>query len=136
MVFNTFVFLQIFNMINSRKINDEKNPFADITKNNMFIIIWVIIFVLQVLLTQFTGKVFKVNPDGLNWQQWLISLGIGVSIIPFDMLLKCLPDEMCFQLGKSRADPMQDQGVLNLRRQRTESYSLRQRSFDRHGSLH
>lgn len=54
MVFNTFVFLQIFNMINARKINDEINPFADIFKNKMFIGIWLIIFLLQIVLTQFT----------------------------------------------------------------------------------
>lgn len=54
MVFNTFVFLQIFNMINARKINDELNPFADVFANKMFLFIWAIIAVMQILLTQFT----------------------------------------------------------------------------------
>ena len=47
-VFNSFVYLQIFNMINARKINDELNPFADLLGNKMFMSIWVIIFVVQV----------------------------------------------------------------------------------------
>lgn len=42
-VFNIFVYLQIFNMINCRKINDEKNIFLGIHTNWMFLFIWFII---------------------------------------------------------------------------------------------
>jgi hypothetical protein len=43
-VFNIFVLFQIFNMINCRKVNDEKNIFEDMFSNWMFPLIWVIIF--------------------------------------------------------------------------------------------
>ena len=59
-VFTAFVFMQVFNMINARKINDELNPFSGIFGNSMFIIIWVIIFIVQILLSQFTQDIFKV----------------------------------------------------------------------------
>ena len=39
-VFNAFVFMQIFNMICSRKINDELNVFSGILKNKIFLIIF------------------------------------------------------------------------------------------------
>lgn len=42
-VFNVFVFLQIFNMVNARKIYDEKNIFDSIFTNKMFLIIWIFI---------------------------------------------------------------------------------------------
>lgn len=42
-VFNVFVWLQIFNMLSSRKIYDELNLFSGITSNMMYIVIWVII---------------------------------------------------------------------------------------------
>jgi len=42
-VFNIFVVLQIFNMINCRKINDEKNVFAGVFDNYMFGLIWLVI---------------------------------------------------------------------------------------------
>ena len=45
-VFTAFVFMQIFNMINSRKIHDEKNIFEGLFSNYLFIAIWVIIFVV------------------------------------------------------------------------------------------
>jgi Ca2+ transporting ATPase len=42
-VFNIFVVLQIFNMINARKINDEKNIFEGFFTNKMFILVWLAI---------------------------------------------------------------------------------------------
>jgi Ca2+ transporting ATPase len=50
-VFTVFVMMQVFNMINARKIHDEKNICSGIHKNSMFIIIWLIIFVVQILLS-------------------------------------------------------------------------------------
>jgi Ca2+ transporting ATPase len=44
-VFNLFVFFQIFNMLAARKINDEINIFEGVLTNSMFIIIWIIIVV-------------------------------------------------------------------------------------------
>ena len=49
-VFNVFVWLQIFNMLNARKINDELNIFAGISENSMFIIVWIIIFLGQIVI--------------------------------------------------------------------------------------
>lgn len=70
-VFNAFVFMQIFNMINARKINDEFNIFAGIFHNSIFLVIISIITVIQVLIVQFTQDVFQVSRDGLYWGQWL-----------------------------------------------------------------
>ena len=44
-VFTLFVFFQIWNMIGSKKINDEINFFDGLSDNPMFIIIWIIIVV-------------------------------------------------------------------------------------------
>ena len=45
-VFNIFVFLQIFNFINSRILDDSFNVFANITKSSYFIWMVTIIIVL------------------------------------------------------------------------------------------
>jgi len=71
-VFNSFVFMQIFNMICSRKINDEINVFEGILKNKIFIIIFFTITIIQILIVQFTQDVFQVARDGLYWPQWII----------------------------------------------------------------
>lgn len=51
MIFNTFVFMQIFNEINSRKIGEsEFNVFADFFDNSLFIIILIFTVIVQILL--------------------------------------------------------------------------------------
>ena len=47
-VFNSFVMLQLFNEINSRKVHGERNVFSGIFRNPVFIIIMVGTFVVQV----------------------------------------------------------------------------------------
>lgn len=47
-VFNTFVMMQLFNEINSRKVHGERNVFAGITHNPVFLIIMAGTFVVQV----------------------------------------------------------------------------------------
>merc|ERR1712070_365492 len=54
-VFNLFVFLQTFNMLGARKINDEKNIFEGIFKNPLFMGVWLTIFGGQILIMVF-GK--------------------------------------------------------------------------------
>ena len=48
LVFNTFVMLQLFNEINSRKVHGERNVFKGITRNPIFLIIMGGTFVVQV----------------------------------------------------------------------------------------
>ena len=63
-IFTVFVFMQIFNMICARKINDELNIFDGVFSNPMFVIIVIAIAGTQVCLTQFTGLIFKCATSG------------------------------------------------------------------------
>jgi Ca2+ transporting ATPase len=81
-VFNTFVMMQMFNFLNSRKLNDEVvfkviqlNIFAGITNNWLFLAIVAAIISLQILLITFGSIAFGVYAYyGLTIQQWLISV--------------------------------------------------------------
>lgn len=64
-VFTTFVFMQVFNMIGAKKVWDELNICKGLVNNPMFIFIWVLIFVVQIIMTQFTQDVFKCARNGL-----------------------------------------------------------------------
>ena len=121
-VFTAFVFMQVFNMINARKIHDELNVFSGVIANRMFCGIWMAIFVIQMILSQFTQDVFQCSRDGLTWFQWIICLGIGVLSLPVDFILKFIPDKCCPEIGKKR-QPAHDSGVLNARKKRTVSLS-------------
>ena len=68
-VFHVFVLLQIFNMLNARKINDEKNILEGVCKNSMFVFVWVTILVVQVVIAQFTGLPFACCRAGLTGTQ-------------------------------------------------------------------
>ncbi len=49
-IFNVFVFLQIFNFVNARKIEDEVNVFEGMTTSTWFMAIVGLIIFLQVTI--------------------------------------------------------------------------------------
>lgn len=64
--FNVFVFLQIFNMLAARKINDELNIFQGVFTNPMFCGVWLVIVIGQIVIVQIGGKAMKVHVAGLT----------------------------------------------------------------------
>lgn len=123
-IFNVFVWMQIFNMVNARKINDERNVCEGFFKNKMFLIILLAISGIQVIIVQFTREVFQVAIPGIAWFHWLICWAIGLTVFPMALLMKCVPDRICPEIGKKKR-AFKDEGVLNLRRKRTQSLSQR-----------
>jgi Ca2+ transporting ATPase len=47
-MFNTFVFMQLFNEINARKVHGQRNVFSGIFDNYIFVAIWIGTGVVQV----------------------------------------------------------------------------------------
>lgn len=113
-VFNTFVWLQIFNFINSRKIFDEMNIFKGITKNPLFLIIVGVIILLQFILISFTGIAFQVyvkdGIGGLTVEQWFICIAFSALSVPMSILLRFVPDTMCPQVSLYEVIPDRKQG--------------------------
>jgi magnesium-transporting ATPase (P-type) len=93
LVFNTFVWLQIFNLINCRRVNDEKNVFQGIHKNWLFLVIFFGIIVVQIIIVEFGGVVFQCV--ALNWSQWLASVGFGFLSIPLGTF-SCVTQTLTF----------------------------------------
>ncbi|XP_068637422.1 calcium-transporting ATPase 5, plasma membrane-type-like [Aristolochia californica] len=88
LIFNTFVFCQIFNEFNARK-PDEMNVFRGITKNRLFMGIIVITVVLQILIIEYLGKFAETVR--LNWKLWIVSIAIGVISWPLALVGKLIP---------------------------------------------
>jgi Ca2+ transporting ATPase len=65
-IFNLFVFLQIYNFLNSRKIEDEVNIFEDISRSNWFIMIVLLIIFLQVVIVTFGHRAMSCSIGGLD----------------------------------------------------------------------
>lgn len=86
-------------MLAARKINDEFNIFEGFFNNAMFVAIWIIIVLGQFLIVQFGGSALKVHELGLTSTQWVICMVVGFFTLPFNVLLKCMPNSMVPVLG-------------------------------------
>ncbi|KAI3811457.1 hypothetical protein L1987_21181 [Smallanthus sonchifolius] len=88
LIFNAFVFAQIFNEFNARK-PDEMNVFKGVTKNRLFMGIVGFTVVLQVIIIMFLGKF--TSTVRLSWQLWLVSIGIAIISWPLAVVGKLIP---------------------------------------------
>lgn len=88
LIFNAFVFCQVFNEFNARK-PDEMNVFKGVLKNHLFIGIVGMTVLLQIVIILFLGKFTKTVR--LSWQLWLLSISIGLFSWPLAVFGKLIP---------------------------------------------
>ncbi|KAI5059228.1 hypothetical protein GOP47_0025547 [Adiantum capillus-veneris] len=74
-IFNAFVFCQLFNEVNSRKL-EERNVFRGLLSSWLFLGIVGTTVVLQVIIVEFLNKF--ASTVKLDWEYWIISIGIGM----------------------------------------------------------
>ncbi|GAX78699.1 hypothetical protein CEUSTIGMA_g6137.t1 [Chlamydomonas eustigma] len=76
LLFNAFIWCQVFNEICSRRINDEYDFFiSGLHKSPIFLAVLLITIGLQALIINFMGIFFTVVP--LSWQEWLVCIAVG-----------------------------------------------------------
>ncbi|XP_030494247.1 calcium-transporting ATPase 4, plasma membrane-type [Cannabis sativa] len=90
LIFNAFVFCQVFNEINSRDI-EKINIFHGMFSSWVFIGVMFITVAFQVIIVEFLGAFASTVP--LTWQLWLLSIGIGSISLIVAVFLKCIPVE-------------------------------------------
>ncbi|GMY19041.1 calcium-transporting ATPase 4, plasma membrane-type-like isoform X1 [Fagus crenata] len=90
LIFNTFVFCQVFNEINSRDI-EKINIFRGIFDSWIFLGVMVSTVVFQVIIVEFLGDFASTVP--LSWQLWLLSILLGSVSLLVAVILKCIPVE-------------------------------------------
>jgi len=103
-IFNTFVWMQLFNEVNSRNLNGEVNIFRGLNKNPIFIGILVSTSVLQVLMVEFGGKAMHVADGGLEAKYWGLSIGIGALSLPVQQLINVLYRTIIMNKGSKNND--------------------------------
>jgi len=86
-IFNTFVWMQLFNEINSRSLEGDCNVFRGIHKNPLFCGILLTTAVLQVIMVEFGGQAMHVHEDGLSAEYWGYSLAFGVASLPIQQVI-------------------------------------------------
>ncbi|KAF8150651.1 calcium-transporting ATPase [Crassisporium funariophilum] len=90
LVFNAFVFAQIFNSVNCRRLDNKLNIFEGILRNRFFVGITLLEIVIQVLIVFVGGAAFQVVR--IAGREWGISLALGVVSIPWGAVIRCMPN--------------------------------------------
>ncbi|KAL9552216.1 hypothetical protein MBANPS3_003883 [Mucor bainieri] len=103
-VFNIFVFLQVFNEINCRRIDNTINVFKDMFDNWIFIAVQVAVVLGQWLIVTFGGIAFKTVP--LTGHQWIVTILIGALSIPVGTIIRLIPDCGCESRFNEEAKPL------------------------------
>ncbi|WP_088226519.1 calcium-translocating P-type ATPase, PMCA-type [Desulfosporosinus sp. FKB] len=86
-VFTSFVLFQLWNAFNCREFG-VKSIFPYIHKNKTMLGVVFLTFLIQIMVTQFGGQVFKTVP--LEVYLWVRMLGFTFSIVVFSELLKLM----------------------------------------------
>ncbi|KAI8374538.1 PMCA-type calcium-translocating P-type ATPase [Radiomyces spectabilis] len=102
MVFNVFVFLQVFNELNCRRIDDNLNILRGVRHDYLFLAIQAFTVIGQVLIVQYGGLAFKTVP--LTTSQWLFTIGIGSLSIPAGTLIRLLPNHIPYFWSENNDD--------------------------------
>lgn len=77
-IFNSFVFMQLFNEINSRKLGErEFNVFSGFFNNILFLVILIFTVLVQIAMVQYGGQPVRTVP--LEWNEHCICIAIGAS---------------------------------------------------------
>lgn len=107
LVFNTFVWMQIFNEFNNRRLDNKFNILEGVHRNYFFIFINFIMIGGQVMIIFVGGRAFNVTR--LTGAQWGLSLGLGAISLPIGVFMRLIPDKLIVKLipdwVKRRAAP-------------------------------
>ena len=89
-VFNTFVWMQVFNQFNCRRLDNKLNIFEGIHRNFFFIGINIIMFAGQVLIVFVGGEAFQIKR--INGAQWAICILCALPCLLWAIVLRYIPD--------------------------------------------
>ncbi|MCJ1452713.1 plasma membrane calcium [Mycoblastus sanguinarius] len=89
-VFNTFVWMQIFNEFNNRRLDNKFNIFEGVHRNAFFIVINIIMVAGQILIIFVGGQAFQIKR--INGTQWAISILCALPCLLWAIALRCIPD--------------------------------------------
>ena len=88
MIFHIYVIYTLFNQLNCRIIDENKNVFARIKYNLLFLVIEAFEFSMQFMIVEYWNYIFKSSRNGLSITQWSICFLFASSSLILDFILK------------------------------------------------
>lgn len=132
-IFHSFVLMQIFNEINSRKLGErEFNVLAGFFNNGLFIFICLATIAIQVAIVEYGGASLRTVP--LTIEQHLICVAIGLFTMVWCIFVKFIPVSLFSKVTISDEVPDEIQVAQQSTLQRMVS-SRTQKSLKREVSM-
>jgi Ca2+-transporting ATPase len=97
-VFNTFVWMQIFNEFNNRRLDNKFNILEGITGSWFFVVVNCFMVGGQVAIVFAGGIAF--STVRLSLEQWGVCIGVAIGCLPWAVVIRCAPDEYVGTLWK------------------------------------
>lgn len=88
-VFNAFVFCQIFNELNARSIGDEMDVFKGLAANPLFLAIMAFTVAMQYVLVEFGGEFIRTS--SLSEEQWIKCILLGSVSLTLGGFMRLVP---------------------------------------------
>ncbi|XP_057490177.1 calcium-transporting ATPase 1-like [Actinidia eriantha] len=88
LIFNSFVFCQVFNEISSREM-EKINVFEGILDNYVFVAVLTCTVFFQIIIIEFLGTFANTHP--LTLPQWFLSVSLGFLGMPIAAAIKMIP---------------------------------------------
>lgn len=108
LIFHTFVFMQVFNEINSRKLgNKEYNVFSGFFNNFLFLSVIIATIAVQILLVEYGGKPVRTSP--LSYEEHAICLAIGMFSLVQGIFVKAFLPVSWFEKFHMNEEAMTDE---------------------------
>lgn len=109
-IFNTFVWLQFFTLLASRKLDEgdgitnwrrrisqqNLNFFQDLFRNGYFISVMSLIAACQILIMFYGGVAFSIAEQ--TTKMWTTAIACGLLSLPMAALVRICPDEWCLKV--------------------------------------
>jgi P-type Ca2+ transporter type 2C len=88
-IFNAFVFCQVFNEFNAREIGDRFDPMGALGKSPMFLMVIAFTILAQWSIVEYGGDFTQTTP--LSLEEWRTTVGYGAMSIPIGFLMRLIP---------------------------------------------
>jgi Ca2+-transporting ATPase len=88
-IFNAFVFCQVFNEFNAREIGDIFDPLRSMSKSPMFLLVIMFTVVAQYLIVEYGGDFTQTYP--LSFEEWRVTALLGAVSIPVGYIMRQIP---------------------------------------------
>lgn len=126
LVFNTFVWMQVFNQWNNRRLDNKFNIFEGLLKNWFFIGISAIMCGGQVLIIMVGGRAFHIAHEKQTPAMWAYAIILGFISIPVGVIIRLIPDSLVARLVpgfvKRMAEPKVPGVTVSDDEERFEAY--------------